>query len=380
MGTPHHRLTPEHNLEAIGRLAGGVAQDFNNLLTSILGYTRLVRDQLPGDHPAQGDLAEVLASAERAQRLTYQLLAFGRRQMMEVRVLDLRDLVSGLTGLLRRSLGDRVELRVESSEEACPIKADARLLERVVQDLAANAVDAMPEGGKLTVGVDRVALAPSEAEPLEGLDPGPHVCLTMQDEGVGFSEEARRHVFEPFFSTKTDEARPGLGLSTAYGIVRQCGGCIALESAPGAGATFRLYFPLSGETAPKPPAPRQTEFPHGTETILVVEDEGSVRRLTTRMLKQLGYEGLEAASPREALDLLGARSDSVDLLLTDVAMPGMSGRELVAKLREAHPSMKAVYMSGYTDTSGELSDEVSLLTKPFTREQLAHAVRDALRS
>ena len=368
-------------MEAMGRLAGGIAHDFNNLLTVISGRSQLVLRRLRPEDPLRRDVALVHQTAERAAALTRQLLAFSRKQVLQPRVVDLGDVVRDLMPMLQRLLGEDVELTVRTPEDPVKVKADPSHLEQVIVNLAVNARDAMPRGGRLTMTIVREELAPSFCE-RHGGRPGLHAVLTVSDTGVGMSEDVRSRVFEPFFTTKPAGRGTGLGLSTVYGIVRQHDGAVTVESAPGRGSTFRVYLPLIDERAALEP-PAETAPPvGGAETILLVEDESEVRTLARDLLRQHGYTVLEAATPAEALEIGEHHRDPIHLLITDVVMPRMSGREVAERLLALRPDLRVLYISGYPEDVLAPHDldgtDRALLAKPFTAETLARAVRRVL--
>jgi two-component system, cell cycle sensor histidine kinase and response regulator CckA len=373
------QLTQARKMEALGRLAGGVAHDFNNLLTVISGYGQLALESLGNAPPARvtSYMQEILNSARRASGMTGQLLAFSSRQVVQPKVLDLGELLRNIEQLLQRMIGEHVNLTVSCGHEPCLIRADAHQMEQVLMNLAGNARDAMPLGGVLAI---ECSILP---EPLErpGLPPL-NVMLEVRDNGVGMDEAVKARMFEPFFTSKDKGKGTGLGLSTVYGAVSQAGGDIDVESEPGQGCRFRLYFPLAaGEPEALPPLPGDAA-PVGLETVLLVEDEPGVRALAETVLKKLGYKVLVAESGEAALGIWGERQGSIDVLLTDVIMPQMSGGELAHKLREMSPRLKILFMSGYTDdmiaSHGLLAGETQLIQKPFTAEALGRKLRGVL--
>jgi two-component system, cell cycle sensor histidine kinase and response regulator CckA len=365
------QLRQATKMEAVGRLAGGVAHDFNNLLTSVLGHADLAMERIgPGDS-LYDDLLEIKSAGSRAAALTHQLLAFSRKQVLEPRVMDLNTIVSGIAKMLRRTIGEDVELVTRLSPELGRVRADPVQMEQVLLNLAVNARDAMPEGGRLTIETMNIRLPT-----------GPGVRMRVDDTGVGMSEEVRAHLFEPFFTTKDVGKGTGLGLATAYGIVQQSGGSIAVTSEVGRGTTFLIDLPqVSGEAAlPLPPAPRGDT--RGTETVLLVEDEEAVRNLTRRVLEHQGYHVLSAPNGESALELSRGCDGKIHLLLTDVVMPGMSGPRLAEIMVAERDELRCIFMSGYAATTlGQktlLRKNTAFLQKPFTTEQLARRVREAL--
>jgi signal transduction histidine kinase/ActR/RegA family two-component response regulator len=367
------QLLHAQKMEAIGRLAGGVAHDFNNLLTPILSYSDLVLADLPGDHPVRDDVAQIRASAERARGLTRQLLTFGRKQMLEMRVVDLAGEVRDFERLLRPLVRENVELRVQTAAGGGCVRADVAQVEQMLMNLVVNAVDAMPNGGLLSVAVERSTMAGGR----------PALALIVRDTGHGMDATTRAHAFEPFFTTKERGKGTGLGLATVYGIVKQHGGEITLDSAPGAGTTFRVAFPLIAGAA-ELPAPHAGAAPvrGGAETIMVVEDEPAVRSLVCTILRRHGYDVIDAEGPDDAVRRSADASCRIDLLLTDVMMPRMNGRELYERIHPLRPGLRVLYMSGYTGdviaSQGVLEGATHVLHKPFTVDGLTAKVRRVL--
>jgi PAS domain S-box-containing protein len=377
--TLQEQLTQARKMEALGRLAGGVAHDFNNLLTVISGYGQLALEANGNAPPARlaTYLQEILTSAQRASGLTGQLLAFSRRQIVQPKVLDLRDLLRNMERLLQRMIGEHVDLTVRYGPEPCLIRADAHQIEQVLMNLAINARDAMPLGG--TLDIDCRVLA----EPVEGTGLGRlGVVVEVADNGIGMDEAVKAQMFEPFFTSKDKGKGTGLGLSTVYGIVSQAGGRIEVESQPGEGTRFRIYFSLaSGGTEEIPPLVLD-RAPVGIETVLLAEDEDSVRALAETILLALGYRVLAAESGEKALEIWEECGGRIDILLTDVIMPRLGGSELAHKLRQSNPKLKVLFMSGYTDdmlaSHGVLAGETQLIQKPFTAEALGRKLRSVL--
>ena len=380
------QLRQAQKMEAVGRLAGGVAHDFNNLLMVMRGYGELLLNQLDANDPLRRNAEEIQKAAERATALTQQLLAFSRKQVLQPKVLDLNAVVTEVEKMLRRLIGEDIELTAVLDLALGRVKADPGQIEQIILNLAVNARDAMPQGGRLTLKTANVTLDQAYVRQHLGATPGPYVLLAVSDTGVGMDAETRSHIFEPFFTTKGAGKGTGLGLSTVYGIVKQSGGTIWVESAPGRGTTFEIYLPLveeataNGELHPALPPPT----PGGTETILVVEDEMSVRKLAAEFLGSNGYRVLEAQDGAEALQVCEEHRAPIHLLLTDVVMPGMSGRELAVRLVGARPEMKVIYVSGYTDDAivqhGVREEGTVFLQKPFSLDALARTVREALDS
>ena len=377
------QLRQAQKMEAVGQLAGGVAHDFNNLLTVIGGRCYLMLAQLAADDTLRHEVELVRSAAERAGRLTHQLLAFSRKQVLEPRVLDLNETVTGIEPLLRRLIGEDIEIRVTHGSDLGRVKADAGQIEQVILTLAVNARDAMPQGGQLVLETADAVVDERAARRAHDLAPGRYVVLSVTDSGHGMDAATRAQIFEPFFTTKEVGKGTGLGLATVYGIVRQSGGFIEVESDPGRGASFKVYLPRVEESVAIPePAKVSGPRPQGTETVLLVEDDESLRTLAREILTVQGYAVLEAASPGEALRIHEAHAGRINLLLTDVVMPEMNGRQLADRLADARPDMAVLFMSGYTGTvlgqghAGEFTGH--LLQKPFTPDGLSRRVREIL--
>jgi PAS domain S-box-containing protein len=377
------QLRQVQKLEAVGQLAGGIAHDFNNLLTVINGYADLMLRGFAGDDPMRSKTEEIKKAAERATSLTRQLLAFSRKQILQPRLLDLNSLVAGICKMLRRLIGEDIEMVTVLRPDGGRINADPGQIEQVVMNLVVNAKDAMPHGGKITIETASVEISDDYAYTHVALRPGRYVRLAVSDTGVGMDAETRARIFEPFFTTKEVGKGTGLGLSTVYGIVKQSGGDIEVYSEVNTGTTFKVYLPLADEEAEReePPA-APGELLKGTETILLVEDEGMVRTLARAILQESGYKVLEAVNGEEALRLLAESGGPVHLVLTDVVMPLMSGRELVGRVTALSPATRALYMSGYTDEAivhhGVLDPDTPFLEKPFTPDALLRKVRETL--
>ncbi|MEQ1562565.1 MAG: PAS domain S-box protein [Nitrospiraceae bacterium] len=378
------QLRQAQKMEAVGRLAGGVAHDFNNLLTVIRGYSELLLGRLGPTDAMRKDMEEIKKAADRASGLTRQLLAFSRRQFIAAKVLDLNALVANMDGMLRRLIGeDIVELCTELDSSAGAIKADPGQVEQVIMNLVVNARDAMPKGGRLTIQTKNVTIGKGARLDAVGVEPGSYVLLLVRDTGHGMDAETRSHLFEPFFTTKEQGKGTGLGLSTVYGIVKQSGGSIMVESAPAKGTTFRIYFPRVEAEAPGAAGATEAIDPaRGRETILLVEDEPAVRGLVHETLRLHGYTVLEARHGIEALLTSTKYVGPIHLLLTDVVMPQMSGPEVAEKLLTVRPGIKVLYMSGYPDhpvfDQGGVSRETGFLPKPFSPHVLAQKVREIL--
>ncbi len=378
------QLQQSQKMEAVGRLAGGVAHDFNNMLTVIRGYSELVLSRLAPTDAFRKELEEVKKAADRASGLTGQLLAFSRRQFIAPKVLDINSVIHNMEGMLRRLLGeDIIELCTVLDPDVGQFKADPGQIEQVIMNLAVNARDAMPSGGRLTVETVNAQFGSRRNRPPMGAEPGSYVAIIVRDTGHGMDEETQSHIFEPFFTTKEKGKGTGLGLSTVYGIVKQSGGFIEVESKPGRGATFKIFFPrVDGVAQGLEPSTTGVETVKGRETVLLVEDEPGVRRLVNETLRLHGYTVLEARHGIEAL-LTGAKHmGPIHLLLTDVVMPQMSGPEVAEKLASVRPEVKVLYMSGYPDhptfSKGGLDTDRSFLQKPFTPTALAQKVREVL--
>jgi two-component system cell cycle sensor histidine kinase/response regulator CckA len=378
------QLRQAHKMEAVGRLAGGVAHDFNNLLTAILGFSTMVLEDLPEDHPSRNALLEIKHAGESAASLTRQLLAFSRQQILQLEVLDLNSVVQRMDALLQRVLGEDVALVAQLAPTLGRINGDAAQIEQIILNLAINARDAMPEGGKLTIETGNVLLDEGHTTRHRGSRPGPHAMLAVSDTGIGMSADVQAQVFEPFFTTKRRGEGTGLGLATVYGIVKQMGGWIWVYSEPGLGTTFKVYFPITAQEANAAAAvPQAPAFSlEGVETILLAEDQAEVRSVATAALRRHGYSVLEAGSGEQAIQIARETRTPIDLLITDVVMPAMSGRQLAELLRVESPGIPVLYTSGYADDAivrhGVLEAGVAFLPKPFTPQALLVKVREVL--
>lgn len=375
------RIRQSQKLESIGRLAGGIAHDFNNLLTVILTGIQFAVRSLPADSSIRSDLFHVKQAAERAAKLTSQLLAFARRQVAEPTRLDLNELTAQAERLLRRIIGEHIDFVTVLAPELAPVLADRGQLEQVLVNLVVNARDAMPEGGRLTVTTSNVEIDESAAA-RHAIVPGDYVELSVSDTGPGIPAEILAHIFEPFFSTKLPGHSAGLGLATCYGIVRQSGGNIVVRSEPDKGTTFEVLLPALEREQPPAEARGPTPTPAGSETVLFVEDDAAVRFMGARILTGQGYRVLQASSGPAALQLAGKHAGEIHILVTDVVMPQMSGIELARQLVEQRPAMRVLYTSGYTEDTvvqeGDIDPHVSFLQKPYVLETLLAKVRELL--
>jgi len=378
-----NQLLQAQKLEIIGRLAGGVAHDFNNLLSVINGYSELVLAELPLESPLRETMTDIRKAGERAAGLTHQLLAFSRKQIMKMQVINLTDIVREMEKLLRRLIGEDIELTTTFEPRPCLVKADPQQLGQVIMNLAVNARDAMPHGGRLMIEIATVELDAATTGNHPEISPGRYIMLAISDTGIGMTDEIKTHIFEPFFTTKKEGKGTGLGLSTVYGIIKQSGGHILVYSEPAHGTAFKIYFPCVAETADgnaSESVARATA--RGTETVLLVEDDEGVRKVIGGVLRASGYRVLEAADGDEALAWCEPRHGPIHLVVTDLIMPLMSGRQLSEILAGLRPDLKILFISGYPDHSvverGMVSARAHFLQKPFTPEQLARKVREIL--
>jgi signal transduction histidine kinase/CheY-like chemotaxis protein len=379
------QLQVAQRMEAVGQLAGGIAHDFNNLLTVIVNYAAFAMKSVDESDPLRDDLVQIQKAGERATALTRQLLAFGRRQVLQPQVLDLNKTVRGMEAMLRRLLGEDIDLSVALAMDLGRVMADPGQVEQVVMNLAVNARDAMPAGGKLTIETANLDMDEEHASRQVGVNRGSYVMLSVTDTGCGMDERTRARLFEPFFTTKRTGKGTGLGLATVFGIVKQSGGRIWVESEPGQGSTFKVYLPRelsTRETVER--APPIMARASGAETILVVEDEEGVRNLARRILSEVGYTVLTAANGKEALVICERHHETLRLVLTDVIMPQMSGKQLADHLARLYPTLRVLYMSGYADDAivhhGVLDDGTHFIGKPFSPADLARMVRQVLDS
>ena len=372
-------LRQSQKMEAIGRLAGGIAHDFNNLLSIILSYSAMMMEALSPEDPLRADAEQIAIAGQRARDLTRQLLAFSRRQMLRPEVLDLAEVVRGVEPMLRRVLGEDIELTISLAQPTPLVKADPGQLQQIIMNLVVNARDAMPEGGQLWIETADVVLDEERVRGHVGAHPGPHVCLTVSDTGVGLDEDTRARIFEPFFTTKPRGKGTGLGLSTVLGIVQQSGGHVTVDSTPNEGASFRVFLPHTTESRGVPPPVREPRPPsarRGSETVLLVEDEGQLRVLARDILRGAGYQVLDAPNAAEAIKLSQRHAGPIHLLVTDVVMPHIGGRELARRLAAERPRMRVLYMSGYTDDA--IVQSIAFLPKPITPDTLLGKVRETL--
>jgi two-component system cell cycle sensor histidine kinase/response regulator CckA len=384
MAALQEQLRQSQKMEAIGKLAGGIAHDFNNLLTVIKGYNQLSLLELKKDDPLRANIEEVQKAAERAANLTRHILAFSRRQILEFKVFDLNHLLHNLDKMLRRVIGEDIELVTFLSEDLGRVKTDAGQIEQVVMNLAVNARDAMPNGGKLTIETANVELDENYAQRHAGVTPGRYVMLAVSDTGVGMAPEVKERIFEPFFTTKEMGKGTGLGLSVVYGIMKQSGGNIWVYSEPGQGTTFKVYLPRVDEAVQELRGKEaEEEIPRGSETILVVEDEEPVRKLAVRVLQGQGYRVLDASQGDEALLIFKQHQGPIHMMVTDMVMPGMSGPQLVKRLQSFNGEIKVLYMSGYADSAivrhDKLESRMPYIQKPFTPDALLRKVREVLK-
>ncbi len=383
------QLRRSNEMEALGRFAGGIAHDFNNLLTGILGYCDLALDDMPSGSPGRDDVAAIRNTADRAATLTRQILAFSRKQVLQPVPLDVNDVIGQMDGILQRLLGEQHQLELVLTSRTGAVLADRAQLEQVVLNLVVNARDAMPDGGTVRMATGELLVRPSDAHPPFDLPPGGWICVAVRDSGVGMTPAVQAQIFEPFFTTKERGKGTGLGLSMVDGIVRQSGGALHVESTPRSGSTFRVFLPRSGADASlslHTPSVLGAVAAHDGVgeglTVLLAEDESAVRAVVESVLRRHGYHVLSASDGAHALELAASYDGVLDLLLTDVVMPGMSGPELAERLRRAHPSLPVLFASGYTDDDsvlrGVATDELAFLAKPFTPQQLVARVQALL--
>jgi two-component system, cell cycle sensor histidine kinase and response regulator CckA len=375
------QLQQAQKMEAVGRLAGGIAHDFNNMLTAVKGYTEFLLEDIDQSDVRRTDVQEIAKAADRAASLTRQLLAFSRKQVLQPRPLDLNEVVDGMEKMLRRLIGEDVQIVTRLAPELRLVEADPSQIEQVVMNLAVNARDAMPDGGTLAIETTNETL--ERVEPDWAIQPGAYVLLAITDTGIGMDEQIRAQIFEPFFTTKPVGKGTGLGLSTVYGIIKQSGGHVSVVSEPGQGSTFKVYLPQIHPSESGPMlGPAMARLPRGSETILLVDDDEGVRAVARRILQRAGYTVLSAPDGVEAIRLMGEPGRNVHLLVTDVVMPGIGGRDLVRYVRDTCPDLRVLFVSGYTEEGirrhGVLDTGSAFLEKPFTAERLAQKVREVL--
>lgn len=379
----HEQFLQAQKMESIGRLAGGVAHDFNNLLTIIINYAILARDILPQENQVRQDVEEILKAGQRAANLTRQLLAFSRHQLVFPQVVNINELIINMEKMLRRLIGENIELIIALDRELKSIKADPGNIEQIMVNLVVNAQDAIiSTQGRIKIETVNVIFDQKAVAGRVGLQPGEYVVLMVSDTGMGMSEEVKNHLFEPFFTTKSPGKGTGLGLATIYGVVKQHHGYVEVDSQEGKGTIFRIYFSAVSGGKTGSPDEKEDSFPRGNETVLLVEDNASVRYVTVRMLEKLGYKVLVSASGEEAMNLAAGYNGDIHLLMTDVVLSGISGKELAEKILSLKPDIKVLFISGYTDEAVSLrgleSQEANFLQKPFTQEALAQKARKIL--
>jgi len=379
------RLRQSQKMEAVGRLAGGIAHDFNNLLTIILGYSQILKDGLQAGSRLADSTGQIKSAAERAAGITRQLLAFSRKQVLSPRVINLNDIVLNLDALLRRLIGEDIEVLTVPAPDLGTVKADPGQIEQVVMNLSLNSRDAMPRGGKLTLETSNAVLDETYARGHQPVEPGRYVMLAVSDTGTGMSEQTLTRIFEPFYTTKEVGKGTGLGLSMVYGIVKQSGGYIWVYSEPNQGTTFKIYLPRVDQPAEDAGAEKQpASVSRGTETLLLVEDDPQLRELSSSVLKHYGYNVLVAATPEEGIAISQANHHDLRLLVTDVVMPRINGRQLAERIQKVCPRIRVLYISGYTDNAivhyGVLDPGLWFLPKPFTLSALVAKVREVLDS
>jgi nitrogen-specific signal transduction histidine kinase/CheY-like chemotaxis protein len=378
------QLIQASKMESVGRLAGGVAHDFNNILSAIIGYAEITLDEITEDNPLKKYIEIIYNSANRAANLTQQLLAFSRKQIIEPQVLNLNILIDNIQKMLSKLIGEDIEIKVIQDKRLWNVKVDNAQIEQIIINLAANARDAISRGGIFTIETANTSVNGKYSQDRDAVKPGKYVMLTISDTGCGMAEDVKERVFEPFFTTKKKEKSTGLGLSTVYGIVKQNNGNICVYSEPEKGTTFKIYLPRAKEEkAPQVAAKEESNaIPHGSETILVVEDDERVRNMTVAGLSRIGYTVLEAGDGEDALNIYNEFHKKIDLVLTDVIMPKMGGIEFAQKIRETCPEIKILYMSGYMENSiaqrDILKKGINFLQKPVKFPILAQAVRKTL--
>ena len=385
MHDSEEKLRQSQKMEAVGQLAGGVAHDFNNLLVVIIGYADLLlRRMAPeGNERALRQIEEIRKAGDRAKSLTRQLLAFSRKQVLQPKVIDLNALVRDMDKMLRRLIGEHIDIATVLGADLDNVEADPGQIEQVLLNLAVNARDAMPDRGRLTIETANIELNAEFVRTHRTVEPGSYVMIIVSDTGEGMSPEVQARIFEPFFTTKEQGKGTGLGLSTVYGIIQQSGGSICVQSEPGHGTTFKIYLPRAHELAAAAESGvEETNKPGGNETVLLVEDEDAVRHMAQEILQSNGYCVLDASNGNEAVRVSAEHKGTIDLMVTDVVMPQLGGRELAEKLFVTRPEMRVLYMSGYTDDAivhhGVVDGRASFLEKPFTSDALARKIREVL--
>jgi signal transduction histidine kinase/ActR/RegA family two-component response regulator len=375
------RLRQSHKMESMGRIVGGVAHDFNNILGTMLASVDFLIEELPAGGTPRADAETIRASVQRGAELTQQLLAFSRQQVLEPKVVNLNDLVSDTQRMLMRTLGEDIAIRVSLGDRLAAVRVDPGQVQQILLNLSVNARDAMPSGGALSIQTRNVVLTEATSRAHSVAKPGQYVVLTVSDEGTGMSAATLAQIFEPFFTTKPKGRGTGLGLSTVFGIVEQSGGHIRVVSAPGKGTTFWVFLPAVGERPHEAAEPREAALPRGTETILLAEDDDELRTLTARVLTAQGYRVLEASDGVDALRVAEEHSGALDLLTTDMVMPAMGGHDLANELTARRPGLKVLFVSGYSDEMvgrGALGPGDAFLQKPVDPKTLARKVREVL--
>jgi CheY-like chemotaxis protein len=370
-------------MEAVGRLAGGVAHDYNNMISVIIGYTEMALDRIASDDPLYADLNEIMDAAKRSRELTRQLLAFARCQSIAPKVLDINDTVQSMTKMLLPIIGEDIELVWLPGNKIWPIRIDPTQIDQILANLCVNARDAITGVGKIIIETTNTEIDEAYCSLHQGFVPGEFVKLTVSDDGAGMDETILNNIFEPFFTTKAISQGTGLGLATVYGIIKQNKGFINVYSEPGHGSTFRIYLPrVNGVSTATVPKPLFAPLDGNNKTVLVVEDNAAILKLAQRMLKRLGYRVLAVNSPQKAIAMARSHSEPIDLLLTDVIMPESNGRDLALRLQGLYPRLKVLFMSGYTSNvilkRGVLDEGVVLLQKPFSKNELAAKINDVL--
>ncbi|MDX1777171.1 MAG: ATP-binding protein, partial [Desulfobulbales bacterium] len=378
------QLIQMQKMETVGRLAGGIAHDFNNILSAIIGYSELVLHELEHDSQAYQDVETIKESGEKAAMLTGQLLAFSRKQVMKMQPVDLNAVIEGMSKMLLRLIGENITLKLFLDNGISSITGDPGQLEQIILNLAVNARDAMPDGGHIIIETSEIELEKEYVDQHPDTKPGRHVLLSLSDTGTGMTEETRQQIFDPFFTTKERGKGTGLGLSTVYGIVKQHESQISIYSEPGRGSTFKIFFPAADTCAASRTEEHETGIPAGRETILVAEDDRTIKRMIRNYLEPLGYELLLADNGVQAMELSRSYEGEIDLLLTDVIMPEMNGQELADLMRKERPGVMIIFMSGYTDEviahHGVLEPGVNFIQKPVTPSKIARVLNDVLKS